>query len=132
MLPEVPMRALDRSLALAAMLLALPLLGCGGDSSGPGGGCEIAFDSPDNSFIRVDNRLNRKVDASLSAHPIGALIDERTCNRIGVVAGVSDDITITECEADGSCSLSGRSRTLFFALESDETMTIVVDDDFFP
>lgn len=93
--------------------------------------CYIAFNSGDNSFVKIVNTLNRAISAKmLLRHAISALIDERSCALIGVVAGVADKVEILECQPDGTCS-TGRTKTVSFRLEKNETLTIIVDQDFF-
>ena len=93
--------------------------------------CYVAFNSNSNSFVKVVNTLNRNVSADmLHRHPITTHIDPRSCTFIGVVAGVADEVRILECQPDGTCS-SGRTKTIPFRLEKNETLTIVVDQEFF-
>jgi hypothetical protein len=131
---EGKMTRLGSALALACVPLGLAIAGCGGDA-GPTDPddirCDVAFNSRENSFVKLVNTLDRDVSATLPRHSISAHVDRRSCVLMGVVAGVADQMTITECRADGSCSIGGRSRTLSFQLRADETETLIVDTGFF-
>jgi hypothetical protein len=119
----------------ALFLCSLFWVSCGDDSSKVVNPeeieCYIAFNSASNSFVKVINTLNREISTRmLHRHPIGAHIDERSCALIGVVAGIADEVEILECNSDGTCG-GGRRKTVSFRLQRDETLTIIIDNDFF-
>lgn len=90
-------------LLVATVLITGSLAGCDSSSAGDDlGDCSIAYNSPDNSFARIVNRLDKHIDVEYASLPLEG-------------SSTNDPVTCTGCSLTGrrpSGSRSARRVTL--------------------
>ena len=136
---------MTRCTRLLSAILLIPsgLAGCVSSSAGNDvddfGNCSIAYNSPDNSFARIVNRLDKHVDVAYANQPLSGTINKRSCDLFGVFADRTETFKIQECtsgnfDEDGfpaECGQNGLTKSVQATVAHGEIKTITVDQNFF-
>ena len=129
-------------LLAVAVLMSGSLTGC--DSSSPDDdldldNCSVAYNSPDNSFARIVNRLDKHIDVAYDSLPLAGTVNKRSCDLFGLSANRTETFRIQECasgdfDEDGfpaECGRDGPTRSVQVTVAQGEIETITVDQGFF-
>ena len=101
--------------------------------------CSVAWDSPDDAYLRIINTLDVNVMIEYVDLPYGAHIWANSCELLGVFSNNSSAITIQQCESAGEnidggpadCGDAGPTVNISYNLQSSETFEIIVDHGLF-
>jgi hypothetical protein len=96
------------------------------DNLGP---CEVVINSDGPGFLKVENKLDTKVEVFLPEYAFSAVLRSKSCEIYGLDTGTRN-AEISIC-SDNDCNAYSDTEEISFEIEEGETHFIELTEDFF-